>query len=455
MSGLPARAQVFLWFVVATAAGMLAASAVDAIATSPSLLTAFGLTTTGEILTSLGAVLGMVVAGLYPICLGNKIRTSVGTAVIFATAMLTSPLRAGLLVAFSVAVYTSIKRRKEGWPLYYPVFNIAQLALTAMTVSFLFLRFNPTADVTLTSWSSALPVAAAVAVYFALNNVIVATMSAIVQGRSVREVWRWMFHRPQIAAINFGLLLLGVFLAALYYYSPVLVPLAALPLYLIHQAIDNGEKIQRQTRETLEVLADAIDKRDAYTFAHSQRVAEYAKLTARRLGLPVEDQESIALAARVHDVGKIGVREALLNRPGALSTVELDEVRQHTVIGAEIVANLKEYPKSKEAILYHHERWDGSGIYRLAYDHIPIGARIVAVADAFDAMTSDRPYRRALGHEAAFEELQKGKGSQFDPVVVEAFIDALRSAAVPGKDSAVAVSGQPITYQPLTPQTRH
>jgi putative nucleotidyltransferase with HDIG domain len=455
MSGLPARAQSFLWAVVAAAVGLAALSAVEAIATSPGLAAALGLTTIPALLTSLGAVLGIVIAGLYPICLGNKIRTSVGTALIFATAILTTPFRAGLLVAVSVAIYTTIKRREERWPLYYPIFNIAQLSLVAMVTSQLFMRLNPSGDVTLMSWPSAVAVTGGVAVYFGLNNLIVATMSAIVQGRALADVWRAMFHRSQNAAVNFGLLLLGVFIAAIYYYSPLLVPLAVVPLLLVHQAIDKEQRIQTQSRETLEVLADTIDKRDTYTFEHSQRVAEYAALTARRLGLPGEEQEAIRLAARVHDVGKIGVREALLNRPGALSAEELEEIRRHTVIGAEIVAKLQEYPQSKEAILYHHERWDGSGIYRLAYDHIPIGARIIAVADAFDAMTSDRPYRRALSTDAAWAELQESKGSQFDPVVVEAFIDAMRTREIAAPSAAPAASESGAAAQMRPAQTRH
>lgn len=454
MSGLPLKAQVYLWLVVTAAVGVALVSAVQAFAGFATVAEALGLTTTRDVLTSLGAILGIVVAGLFPICLGNKIRTSVGTALIFAAAMLITPFRAGLLVAFSVAVYTTIKGRKERWPLYYPLFNTAQLSLVAMVVSQLFHSFNPAGDVTLMSWSSALPVGAAVAVYFALNNLMVATMSAHVQRRSVRDVWMSMFHRSQNATVNFGLLLLGVFIAAIYHYSPALVPLTAVPLILIHQAIDREQRIQTQTRETLEILADAIDKRDAYTFAHSQRVAVYAAVTAQRLGLSVEDQEAIRLAARVHDVGKIGVRDDLLNRAGALSDRELEEIRRHTVIGAEIVDKLRDYPKSREAILYHHERWDGSGSYRLAYDHIPIGARIIAVADAYDAMTSDRPYRRALPQEAVFEELQKSKGNQFDPVVVEALIDALRSHAA-AEVSALPATDPGSPSRPLPAQTRH
>lgn len=422
MNGLPLQARIFLLVVLCAALGVAATSAV---ASSGHLAAALGLTTFSDQLVSLVAVLSMVVTGLYPICIGNKIRTSVGATIIFATVMLMQPLRVLALVAPSVACYTILNSRRERWPLYYPVFNVAQLSLAAMVTSHLFHRFDAASDLRLASPAAVGHIALAVACYFLINSSIVATMSALVAGRSPLRVWIAMY-RPAWAK-SLSVLVLGVAIAVVYMYAPLGVILFAIPLVVIHQAYSNAVTIGKQTKETLEVLADVIDKRDPHTYAHSQRVAEYARLTARRLGLPEQEQEAIALAARVHDVGKIAVREELLRKPDRLTQTELDEVRRHTLIGAEIVGKLAEYSKSKDAILYHHERWDGSGIHRLAYEHIPLGARIIAVADAFDAMTSDRPYRHALSWHAACAELEKAKGSQFDPVVVAAFLDAVSS----------------------------
>ena len=176
----------------------------------------------------------------------------------------------------------------------------------------------------------------------------------------------------------------------------------------------------------MEFLTDIMDGRDHYTHEHSQRVAGLAKRMAARLGLPDEEQAAIAQAARVHDLGKLGIADGLLHKPEKLTRGELDEVRKHTVIGAEIVGKLREYARGKEYILFHHEHYDGSGAFRLYGTHIPLGARIISVADAFDAMTSDRPYRAALTLENALAEIARGSGTQFDPVVAQALISIVQ-----------------------------
>lgn len=448
MGGLPLRARVFLWIVAGGATALTGWSIPgDTAAIAPAL----GLTSARDVAITLLGMAAIVAAGLYPICLGNKIRVSIGGAIIFATALLMPPLRAIAIVVPSVALYTTLNSRKEHWPLYYPVFNIAQLSLTAGVTSQLYHRLDTGTGLQLTSLVGMGHLAAAVAAYFLLNSGQVATMSALVQGRSVGALWRAMNRRMWPRSL--ALLVLGVAIAALYLLAPAAVLLLAVPLYVIHQAYSHAMKVETQARQTLEALADAIDKRDPYTFAHSQRVAEYARRTAHRLGLSEDAQEAVALAARVHDVGKIGVADALLKSPARLSPGELEEIRRHTLIGAEIVSRLEDYAQSQEAILYHHERWDGSGAHKLAREHIPIGARIIAVADAYDAMTSDRPYRQALSREDAWAELERGKGTQFDPVVVEALIDVvsvLEPGALPGGPVGLGVASSP---QPA--QVRH
>lgn len=451
MSWLPPRANLFLWVVILAA---LTVAVVSAGAARGDLAAALGLTTLADRLTTLAAIAGIVVAGLFPICLGNKIRTSVGSAMMFAAALLMAPLQVLIVVAPSVAIYTVINGRKGRWPLYYPVFNIAQNSLAAMATSILFHSLDTGTSLHLASVTAVANVGLAVLGFFIINSISVAIMSALFQGRAPWDVWV-MMYRPAWPR-SLSVLLLGVGMAVVYLQAPLGVFLFSIPLIVIHQAYSNAVAIQTQTKETLEVLADAIDKRDPYTYAHSQRVAEYARLTAKRLGLPENEQEAIALAARVHDLGKIGVRDALLRKPDRLTEDELEEVRRHTIIGAEIVSKLADYARGRDAILYHHERWDGSGVHRLAYDHIPIGARIIAVADAYDAMTSDRPYRRALPQEATLRELERSKGTQFDPVVVEAFIDAMRSLAAEALPVAPTEEPEVRAPRPVpVPQARH
>jgi len=253
-------------------------------------------------------------------------------------------------------------------------------------------------------------------------------MSAAINGRTTWECWEKVYRTGWTR--YFAVLFLGVLVAVLYDYQPMVLPLMLIPLLVVHQAFSSAVSLREESRQVLETLADVIARRDAYTSAHSQRVSEYARLTAQRLGLSIPQQDAIALAARVHDLGKISIPDDVLKRPGPLSQNELDEIHRHTVVGAEIVSKLTDFSKSREAILYHHERWDGSGMYRLAYEHIPVGARIIAIADAFDAMASDRPYRPALSPDAALAEIERGKGVQFDPEVTEVFLDVMRTNRV-------------------------
>lgn len=174
---------------------------------------------------------------------------------------------------------------------------------------------------------------------------------------------------------------------------------------------------------TYEALASAIDAKDSYTGDHSTNVADLAAALARELGLPAEEVEETRMGARLHDLGKIGVPDAILVKPGSLTPEEFGVMRDHAERGFEIVRKAPLSPRAKLAVRHNHERWDGTGYPdRLAGEAIPLTARIVAVVDAFEAMTSDRPYRRALPLEEALKRLQQEAGAQFDPRIVRAFV---------------------------------
>jgi len=183
-----------------------------------------------------------------------------------------------------------------------------------------------------------------------------------------------------------------------------------------------------RTVEFLEVLAETIESRDAFLRGHARRVAYYASLLAHRLELSQEETEHVRISAFFHDLGKIGVPSELLQRPGALSPAERSEVERHTEIGARLVDPLDIPAQVRAGIRHHHEWWDGTGYPDgLAGSEIPLAARIVAVADAFDAMSSDRPYRRALDRELILAELRQFAGSQFDPDLVKEFAAILET----------------------------
>lgn len=175
---------------------------------------------------------------------------------------------------------------------------------------------------------------------------------------------------------------------------------------------------------TIQALVATIDAKDTYTFGHSQRVAQASRRTAEAIGLDRGYAEDIHTAAMVHDIGKIGVDTGILRKNGRLDDKEWQEVQQHPDRGAGIIGCVPQLRHLVEAVRHHHERYDGGGYPgHLADEHIPFGARIIAVCDAYDAMVSTRPYRRALSHDEACRELLACKGAQFDMQVVQAFLD--------------------------------
>lgn len=191
-------------------------------------------------------------------------------------------------------------------------------------------------------------------------------------------------------------------------------------------AIENArlfESLEEIYIEVITALANAIDARDAYTHGHSNRVMEYSVALAEGMGLSPEEVDVIRHASILHDVGKIGIREKILKKPGLLTEEERREMEYHPFIGTRILQSVKLLEPVMPLVYHHHERYDGTGYPDgLKGEEIPLGSRIIAVADAFESMTSDRPYRKALPLEEALAELRRGAGRQFDPRVVEVFL---------------------------------
>jgi HD-GYP domain-containing protein (c-di-GMP phosphodiesterase class II) len=179
----------------------------------------------------------------------------------------------------------------------------------------------------------------------------------------------------------------------------------------------------------LTVLTAALERRDPYTRGHCDRVTTLARHVAARLACDDAELASIELGGPVHDIGKLSVPDDVLLKPGGLDESELERIRKHPVEGARMLRGIRALRAAVPCVLHHHERWDGQGYpFGLAGDEIPKPARILAVADAFDAMTSARPYRAALPVEVALDEVRRCAGTQFDPAVSAAFIDAWAAA---------------------------
>lgn len=204
------------------------------------------------------------------------------------------------------------------------------------------------------------------------------------------------------------------------------VGLLFIPTVMVYLAFKSAREMRESTRHILESMADTVDLRDPSTGGHSRRVTE---LTARTLALLEEhgpEADLIVAAARVHDIGKIGIPDDVLMKPELLTNEERVIMETHADRGAQLLSRYPDFAHGVDIVRHHHERWDGLGYPRgLRGRDIPYGARVVAVADSFDAMTSDRPYRQAMSRAHAVAILQAGRGMQWDPDVVDAFLRAI------------------------------
>lgn len=194
---------------------------------------------------------------------------------------------------------------------------------------------------------------------------------------------------------------------------------------------EKTKEMERITIQAIMTIANTVDAKDDYTKGHSMRVAAYAEMIAQRLGWSEEEIQNIYYVAMLHDVGKIGVPDAVLNKPFRLTDVEFRLIKGHTIMGAEILKDFKMFPNISMGAKYHHERYDGKGYPEgLKGESIPLVARVIGLVDSYDAMTSNRVYRGRLQDEAVMNELRKGKGTQWDPDLVDIFIELIEEGAL-------------------------
>jgi len=193
--------------------------------------------------------------------------------------------------------------------------------------------------------------------------------------------------------------------------------------HLEEKVAEQAKKIRASFLSAITALAYALEAKDKYTSGHSQRVADIAVAIAKEMGLSPEIIDKVKLAGLLHDIGKIGVKESVLNKPGSLTDEEFQHIQEHPEIGEHILAPIADDKEILRLVRSHHERYNGSGYPdRLRDTQIPLAARILAISDAYEAMTSERPYRKAMNDKAASAEIERGKGIQFDPEAADAFL---------------------------------
>ena len=257
--------------------------------------------------------------------------------------------------------------------------------------------------------------------YYIANWLLTSGIIAIASEQSFWYILR--INSGRTALMEIGAETIGALFAVIWMIEPIWTGLLVVPSAVISRALKQIRMLEAETRSAVSSLAQIVDHRDPSTFHHSERVAYYAAELARELGLDEDEVDLIEQAAGVHDLGKIGVPDRVLLKPGPLDDGERALMWLHTEIGAQVLAHFQLFRNGRAIVLHHHERWDGGGYPSgLAGEDIPLGSRVLAVADAFDAMTADRPYRKAMPAAHALDVLRHGSGSQWDPLAVGAFL---------------------------------
>ena len=380
-----------------------------------------------------------IIAETQSIWMGKGETVSINSAVIIA-AMLTCGISAAVWVAVASVCGSVTKKSSKVWyhifniPFPMTLFNIANFSLAISANSILYFQLG--GRMVTTSGGSfaralaqltanALPLVMSTLAGVLVNTVVFACYLWISKGmNNPHQLFSYLIW-PTVSL--FFICMMGVFLTALYVtYDWYIVVLFFLPFMLARYVFTTYKELQQNYLQTVESLASAIEAKDSYTSGHSRRVEKYSSLIAQEMKLPSRRCDTLRYAALLHDIGKIGIPESILNKPGRLTPEEWKQVRQHPEKGAHIVEEIEFLSDAVEIIRSHHEWYNGEGYPDgKNAESLPLEAMILCVADSFDAMTSERPYRRTLTFVEAMRELHDKAGTQFSPAVVDAFEKAL------------------------------
>ena len=379
-----------------------------------------------------------IVAETQTVFIGNGKFISVSSAVVTAT-MLTSGPAAAVLIA--VACVLGSVSKVDGKTKYIfntkieiTLFNMSNYALSFAVMCLIYFKFGGV--IIGNSFSSlnqifrqlnysSIPLIIGVTLSVTCNLLIVATFIAIKNRVNFFKVLVPNLAWPFTSIVIIGIL--GVFLTALYVaYGWFLVVLFFLPFMLARYTFTTYKNLQQNYLQTVDSLASAIETKDVYTSGHSRRVEQYSEMIAGELKLSVKRRETLKYAALLHDIGKIGIPERILNKHGKLDESEWEYIKSHSEKGAHIIEDIEFLKDAVEIVRCHHEWYDGSGYPGgKSEKDLSMEAMIICVADSYDAMTSDRPYREKFSDAQAMKELHDKAGKQFSPQVVDAFEHAL------------------------------
>lgn len=362
------------------------------------------------------------ISDLYPVEMrninGNSMLLGLGMTFNLSAAVLFSPLSAAIV---GLMVGAPSFKWSNKW--YKSLFNISQISISTVVASLIY-KYISIVDGN--EFIKILSIGIALISYTFVNNLFVAGVISISTGKKavslIKDTFIDFFGISMFIA-------LGISYVIIYLYPLVnlwVIPIALGPLLTIRLILDLYRKILNSKIESMYALLKALEEKDPYTAGHGERVALYAEIVAERIGLSGNRLEDLKMAARLHDVGKIGIKDRILNKPGKLDVSEFAEIKKHPVKGAEIISEVPSFKKMVPWIKHHHERWDGKGYPDgLSNKEIPMEARIIGISDIYDALTTKRAYRDAFTHDEAIQLIKNESGNAFDPVVAAAFLDVI------------------------------
>ncbi len=386
---------------------------------------------------SVGLALKVLFLGLL-VCLGELSQVSMplgkGTISVSSPLLHTTAVLFGPEVGVWVSALATIRKKdlQGKVPLGVVLFNRGMLSISVLS----FCRVYSLAGGThggLDFPRDFIAFIAGALAYTLSNAVMVALGISVQSGMSLPGVWgmyiRWGLPN-MLALFPLGFLMVMVAQQG----GPWLLVLFFIPLMVTKYSLEKYTEMREVYQELAGALSSAIDFRDSYTRGHSERVAEYASLLAKELRLPEDQIEIIRYVGLLHDVGKVGIRDKIMKKPGAYTYEEYQEMKRHAALGADMLEGMRLLGRGQDWIRYHHERWDGKGFPDgLKGEDIPLEARIIACADSFDAMTTDRPYKNKMSVPEAREELIRCSGTQFDPRIVQAMLKVIDKHLLAGK----------------------
>jgi putative nucleotidyltransferase with HDIG domain len=362
------------------------------------------------------------VAEFMPVDLPFGGRVTIGFPIDIAVILIYGPAFA-ICVTFMGEILGDIFNRKTIW--YKTLFNASQYALSAGVAGIVYQKLGGVFGLVNIS-NYIIPAAICAISYFLINSNLFIIGFSLSEEMSILSVWEKQIRGT--LATYIALAPIGFIMALVYANIGIWgIILFFFPLFLARRSFELYTRMRKIYLDTIRTLAAAIDAKDPYTKGHSDRVAKISVILAQELNLSNRDIENIEYVALLHDIGKIGIEDRILSKEEKLTTQEYKKIQEHPVVGAKIIEPIDFIKNAYISIYHHHERYNGNGYPDgLKEKNIPIYARIIGVADAYDAMSSDRPYRKKFSKEKILKEFTDQSGKQFDPQIVNALMLILK-----------------------------